>query len=211
MVVPIHGPADLAMWQQQRSQHPGTYTVTVTSANGCTGIASITITQNTTPPATPAVGTITQPACGMPTGSVVLSGLPATGTWTLTRSPGGTTTGTGTTTTISGLPANATYTFTVTNDVGCVSVPSNSVVINAAPALPAAPAVGTITQPNCNRPTGSVVLNGLPASGTWTLTRMPGGNTTTEEVPQNDNRLICQYNVYLYSNQCSWLYIRFFR
>ena len=157
----------------------GTYTVTVTSANGCTGTASITITQNTTPPATPVVGTITQPACGMPTGSVVLSGLPATGTWTLTRSPGGTTTGTGTTTTVSGLPANATYTFTVTNDVGCVSVPSNSVVINAAPALPAAPAVGTITQPNCNTPTGSVVLNGLPASGTWTLTRMPGGNTTT--------------------------------
>ena len=28
--------------------------------------------------------------------------------------------------------------------------------------------IGTITQPTCAVPTGSVVLNGLPASGTWT-------------------------------------------
>ena len=158
---------------------PGTYTVTVTSANGCTNTAAIDITENTTPPAAPIAGTPTQPSCGTPTGSVVLSGLPATGTWTLTRSPGGTTTGTGSSATITGLPANTTYTFTVTNNVGCVSGPSADVIINAAPANPAAPTVGTITQPNCISPTGSVVLNGLPASGTWTLTRAPGGTTTT--------------------------------
>ena len=39
---------------------------------------------------------------------------------------------------------------------------------------PAPPSTGTITQPTCAVPTGSVVLNGLPASGTWTLTRNPG-------------------------------------
>ena len=36
---------------------PGTYTVTVTSANGCMGTASISISQNNTPPGTPSVGT----------------------------------------------------------------------------------------------------------------------------------------------------------
>ena len=43
---------------------------------------------------------------------------------------------------------------------------------------PTAPTVGTITQPTCAISTGSVVIRGLPASGTWTLTRTPGGTTT---------------------------------
>jgi C1A family cysteine protease len=88
-----------------------------------------------TPPATPIIGTIKQPTCALATGSVVLSGFPATGTWTLTRTPGGTTTtGTGTSTTISGLTAG-TYTFTVTNALGCTSPASANVVINAQPAI----------------------------------------------------------------------------
>ena len=66
-----------------------------------------------------------------------------------------------------------TYTYTVTNAAGCISSPSGSIVINAQPATPAAPTVGTITQPTCSIATGSVVLNGLPATGTWTLTRTP--------------------------------------
>ena len=41
-------------------------------------------------------------------------------------------------------------------------------VINAQPATPTAPTVGTITQPTCTIATGSVILNGLPA-GTWTI------------------------------------------
>ena len=113
------------------------------------------------------------------TGSVVLSGLPNTGTWTLTRSPGGiTSTGTGISTTISGL-ATGTYTYTVTNAATCVSLSSTNIVINAQPATPTAPTVGTITQPTCSVSTGSVVLSGLPNTGTWTLTRSPGGITST--------------------------------
>ena len=81
----------------------------------------------------PTVGTITQPNCTTATGSVVLNGLPASGTWTLTRSgtSSQTTTGTGVTTTISGLAAG-TYTFTVTLS-GCPSPSalSANVVINA--------------------------------------------------------------------------------
>jgi M6 family metalloprotease-like protein len=127
----------------------------------------------------PSVGQITQPSCSLATGSVVLSGLPATGTWTLTRTPGGTTsTGSGVSSTISGLAAG-TYTYTVTNASGCISVVSANVVINTQPVIPTAPSVGTITQPTCSVTTGSAVLSGLPATGTWTLTRTPGGTTST--------------------------------
>ncbi len=151
------------------------------TATGCISAATA-LTVNTAPgaPAVPIVGTITQPTCSIPTGSVLLSGLPATGNWTLSRNPGGITTiGTGTSTTVAGLTAGTTYTFTVTNAAGCTSAVSASVVINTAPAIPTAPVIGTITQPTCSIPTGSVALTGLPATGTWTLTRIPGGITTT--------------------------------
>jgi hypothetical protein len=110
---------------------------------------------------------------------VVLNGLPSTGTWTLTRIPGGATiTGNGTGATIAAL-ASGTHTFTVTNASGCTSTSSNNVVVGVQPSTPSAPAIGTITQPTYNVSTGSVVLNGLPNAGTWTLTRMPGGTTTS--------------------------------
>ncbi|MEI8202232.1 MAG: T9SS type A sorting domain-containing protein [Bacteroidota bacterium] len=129
-----------------------------------------------TPPATPTVGTITQPNCTLATGSVVISGLPASGTWTLTRLPGSTnTTGTGSSTTITGLAAG-TYTYTVTDSALCTSSATANIVINAQP-VPTAPTLGSLTQPTCTLATGSVVLNGLPATGTWLLTRTPGGDT----------------------------------
>jgi len=145
---------------------------------------SLTVNAN---PVAPVPGTVTQPTCALPTGSVVLNSLPATGDWVITRNPGSlTTNGSGTSTTISGL-APGTYTFTVTNSNGCVSVASSNVVINAQPDTPGAPVVGAITQPTCALSTGSVALSGLPATGTWTLTRMPGnvillGSGTTRTV-----------------------------
>lgn len=82
-------------------------------------------------PTTPIIGTITQPTCTLATGSVVLSSLPASGTWTLTRSPGAVaTTGTGTSTTISGLAAG-TYTYTVSNGT-CTSLATGNIILNSA-------------------------------------------------------------------------------
>ncbi len=228
----------------------GTYTVTVTSDVGCTGTASRVVNVLSNPTA-PIVGTITQPTCTVNTGSVILNGLPSTGTWTLTRTPGGTTyTGTGTSFTVTSLPASTMYTFTVTNLNNCVSPSSANVTINApilppviggatsgctgltvnitpnslgswassnigiatitntgvvtgvsagsvtltytrtsdgcvnstpftVHATPAAPVIGTITQPTCTTTTGSVALSGLPATGSWTITRNPGGTTYT--------------------------------
>jgi hypothetical protein len=165
-----------------------TYIFTVTNSTGCISPSSAVAVINplsSIPPA-PVIGTITQPTCAVSTGSVILTGLPSTGTWTLIRSPGGVTyTGSGTSTTILNLSLGI-YTYTVTNSAGCTSPSSGSIVITAEPDIPSAPIIGAITSPTCLSSTGSVVMTGLPASGTWTLTRYPGtitsigtGTTTT--------------------------------
>ena len=38
------------------------------------------------------------------------------------------------------------------------------------------PIIGNITQPTCAVATGSIILNGLPTAGNWTITQTPGGN-----------------------------------
>jgi gliding motility-associated-like protein len=128
-------------------------------------------------PTAPVVGAITQPTCTVPNGSVALSGLPSSGSWTVTANPGGSTiTGSGTTANFSGLAPNQTYTFTVTNSGNCTSPSSLNAPVNPIPPNPSAPVVGVITQPTCLAPTGSVALSGLPV-GNWTITASPGGLT----------------------------------
>ncbi len=154
---------------------PGTYYFTVTNAEGCVSAASdnVVINQQPVSPSPPVPGVVTQPSCSSATGSVMLSGLPASGTWTLTRSPGGATfTGTGTSIVITGLEPG-TWNYAVTYEGGCTSGPSADIVVLAGPAVPSAPVPGTVTQPSCNISTGSLVLAELPASGSWTLTRYP--------------------------------------
>jgi len=104
--------------------------VSDTGTNSCGTAASPSVLVSLQPIPTVLVGTITQPTCALATGSVVLSGLPATGTWILTRGGASvaTTTGTGTSTTISGLTVG-TYNFTVSNGT-CTSSPSVNVDIN---------------------------------------------------------------------------------
>ena len=159
----------------------GTYTYIVKNSVGCISAASDNVVIEAQPviPKAPTLGTITQPTCALATGSVVLNALPATGTWSLTRIPGGTiSTGTGISTTISGLPTG-TYTYKATNAAGCTSVASPSVVIKAQPVTPTTPVIGTITQPTGIVATGSVIVSGLPAAGSWKLTRTPGSITIT--------------------------------
>lgn len=161
----------------------GNYTVQITNGSGCQSASSATTVVTVyTVPSAPIVGAITQPTCTSSTGDVVLSGLPATGDWTVINAPGGATkTGNGTSTTIQGLLAGTSYSFkvTYTNSAGCLSPSSGNAIIASQPATPAPPQVGTITIPTCTTPTGSVVLNGLPTPGTWTLKRYPGNVTTT--------------------------------
>lgn len=137
---------------------PNNYTFSVTNSSGCTSNASsnaVVIAQPSTP-TIPIVGTIIQPTCAVATGSVELSGLPSTGTWTITESIGATAmTGIGSDATFSGLITN-TYTFTVTNDLGCISGSSVNAIIDPQPLVPSLPAVLNVVQPTCAVPTGSI-------------------------------------------------------
>ncbi len=176
------GTTTLAQEQAQQSQdfESGTWTFTVTNASGCTSgpTSGIVILPGPDVPGVPVIDTIIQPTCTSSTGMVILTGLPASGTWTLTRYPDGATfLGSGISATVTGLE-HGTYNFRVTNPDGCTSGVSSNVVINQQPLTPSAPVPGVITHPTCQVPGGTVLLSGLPASGTWTLTRLPGSITS---------------------------------
>lgn len=156
---------------------PGSYTFAITNAAGCSSGPSARVVINDQPqiPAAPVIDSIVQTGCFTSTGSVTLSGLPETGTWTLTRHPDmASYSGNGTSVTLTGIPSG-TYTYTVRNSDGCTSEYSEEFRINPQPLTPPAPSVGVITPPSCTVATGSVVLRGLPSYGEWTLTRFPGG------------------------------------
>ncbi|HEX2920043.1 MAG TPA: gliding motility-associated C-terminal domain-containing protein [Bacteroidales bacterium] len=154
----------------------GTYTFYV-SVQGCTspGSAQVIINNQPSVPQSPVVGSIVQPGCNTPTGSINLSGLPSSGTWTLIQYPGSTlTNGSGSFITLGNLNSG-TYNFAVRNQSGCTSALSANVVIDQQPQTPAAPVAGIITEPSCIRPTGSVGLSGLPNNGNWNISSVPAG------------------------------------
>ncbi|WP_189328109.1 T9SS sorting signal type C domain-containing protein [Flavobacterium sp. LM4] len=102
------------------------YQTAPTCSAPLTGSCTVTIQPT---PSTPTVGATTNISCTTNTGSVILSDLPSSGSWTITSTPATViTTGSGTSTTISGL-AIGSYTFTVTNDGGCPSAASSTVDI----------------------------------------------------------------------------------
>jgi gliding motility-associated-like protein len=111
---------------------PNSYSVTIKSVGGCVSPATVvTIKAQPIAPIVPTVDSISHPTCSIATGTVHISGLPATGVWTLTEPASNKTiTGLGTKGSFTGLTPGA-YTFTVTNDAGCTSLPTNSVVIRA--------------------------------------------------------------------------------
>ncbi len=163
----------------------GIYTFTVTNSAGCTSSSSgnIEISPQPAIPGAPVVGSITTPSCSVPTGSVTLTDLPATGKWILTRYPGTVTlNGTGTSIKLNGLPAGI-YNYTLTTAAGCVSIMSEAVIIPPSPETPSPPVIGAVTQPGSGVPTGSVVLNGLPENDSWTLTLTPGNSATSGNGP----------------------------
>ena len=102
----------------------GTYSVTVTGANGCTAIASAVIGSNTTPPTasvTPSSGEIT---CATTSINLVASG----GVSYLWNSTGGNATTSNTLAAAAG-----TYSVTVTGDNGCTAIASAVIGSNTTP------------------------------------------------------------------------------
>ena len=120
-------------------------------------------TVNTTPNA-PVAGQIIQPSCSTPTATVLLTGLPVTGTCILTKSPGGTTITTNGSAFILNNLISGTYTFKVTSAEGCTSISSANIVINPQPTVPAAPVSKEAT---------NVVQSGFTAN--WTLSNTATG------------------------------------
>jgi len=153
----------------------GTYSITVTNANGCTSIPATDVVIDPQPIQTsPVITILSQPSCSQTTGDIALNGLPDT--WVLSQDPGSTIIGSGTTTTISNLTTGV-YNFTITNSDGCVSIPTEVTIEMQPVQLP--PVVGTVTQPSCTEPTASIELIELP-SGNWVIN--PGaitGSTTS--------------------------------
>ena len=144
--------------------NPGTYNFTVTNAAGCTSFGSTAVTINTQPatPAQPLLSAVTQPTCTTATGSFTITNYNGSNNYTVSPSAGVMRSGATIT-----APAG---TYTVTAKSGsCNSIASAPVTVNTQPVTPSAPLIGMITQPTCAVPTGSVVLNGLPTTGTWII------------------------------------------
>ncbi len=138
----------------------GAYSYTVTDANGCTAVATGTISQPTVLSAASTAGTI---ACngGTTTVTVTATGgtAPYTGTGTFTRSAGA-------------------YTYTVTDANGCTAVTTGTITQPAV--LGATSQAGTIA---CNGGTTTVTVSGTggtaPYTGTGTFTRTAGAYSYT--------------------------------
>lgn len=131
----------------------------------------MTVTVDNELPATPIPVIGYQPSCMIPSGKIILNGLPL-GNWTVTVYRNNlrflSIPGSGSSISMSNF-SPATYYFTVTvTETGCISATTADVVITPQPPTPSVPAIGAITQPTCATG-GSVVLNDLPATGTWTL------------------------------------------
>jgi hypothetical protein len=142
----------------------GTYTVTVTDANGCTATANTTITQ----PTAISIATSSTPAtCGSSNGSATATPSGGTGSYTYAWAPGGQTKATAT-----GLSA-ATYTITVTDGNGCTATASVGVTNTGSLAV-----TTSVTNEKCN---GDAIgtADAIPSGGTapYTYNWTPSGGT----------------------------------
>src|SRR5665811_1264597 len=155
VITPSGGVGPYTITPVQTGLAAGSYTFTVTDANGCTLSVPVTITQPTAITATTA---ITNVLCnGASTGSVVITPSGGVGPYTITPVQ-------------TGLAAGS-YTFTVTDANGCtLSVP---VTITQPTAITATTAITNVL---CNgASTGSVVITPSGGVGPYTITPVQTG------------------------------------
>ena len=155
---------------------PGIYSATVKNADGCIS-APTSVTVNPAPetPAAPVASVTQQPTCDVPSGAItVTSPVPVVG---ITYSIDGVTYTNTTGVFTSVVPG--THNVTVKNVAGCVSAPT-SVIVNAAPGTPAAPAASVTQQPTCTNQSGTItVTSPVPAAGiTFSIDGIDYTNTT---------------------------------
>ena len=139
---------------------PGTYTVTVTSAGGCTDTKSISIAQNTTPPTAGITNNTGTTTLTCTTTSISLT---ATGGGTYSWSNGSIVVSTTANLTVT---APGTYTVTVTSANGCTDTKSISIAQDATPPTATISYTGS---PYCNSGISTVTQTGT-TGGTYTST-----------------------------------------
>ena len=161
--------------------------VSVTGANSCvrnTGFTggSATITVNPLPQGTLSA---VSPLCGSGAGQLTFTASAGTGPYTIVYTENGGTNRTatgvvsGTAFTPFTTPVTGTTTYALVSVTGANSCIRNSgftggsAVITVIP-KPATPTTGTIVQPTCVNPTGSITLNGLLNPASWTITQSNG-------------------------------------
>jgi large repetitive protein len=139
---------------------PGPHTLQVKNVDGCTN--SVTVTINAAPP-TPAAPTVlvTDPTCGLATGSFVITSATAGLTFSLDGGPFAAYPASGYT----GLNSGS-YQLEVMNSEGCTS--QVTVTIGSAPGAPPVPTF-TVTEPTCALATGSFVVTSATAGLTFSL------------------------------------------
>ncbi|WP_367392857.1 SprB repeat-containing protein [Lewinella sp. LCG006] len=149
----------------------GTYTITVTDANGCTAITSAAVTQPSA--ALSATPTVTNVACfGETTGAINLMVSGGTTPYNYLWNDGASSQNR------TGLTAG-TYAVTVTDANNCTQAVTNIIVTQPASALSL---TATQTNANCGGPTGSITVTAMggtsPYSYDWSGTPVGDGTMT---------------------------------
>jgi hypothetical protein len=155
---------DGVLAQDRNALPAGTYSVTVTDANGCTANTTISLTQ---PPALTLTTAPQHPRCfGASNGQIDLTVQGGTGAYTYLWSNGAQTQD------VPGLVAG-TYSVTVTDANGCTQVRSETLTQPAALTLAATP-----QNPGCNgASTGSISLTATGGTGTYAYRWQDGVQT----------------------------------
>jgi gliding motility-associated-like protein len=144
----------------------GSYTVTVTDVNGCTGTQVVNITQPNPIFANPSVVNI--PTCPNGcNGSLTCAPTGGTGPYTISWAPGGQTT-----TMATGL-CSGNYTLTVTDVNGCTDQQQFTL-----PSLPPINVTWSVGQANCGVCNGTITATTSGGTGPYTYLWLPGGQTT---------------------------------
>jgi len=145
----------------------GTYTVTISDGNGCTGTRSFNITQ---PPAIATTMSSVNATCGSSNGQASVTASGGTGGYTYSWAPSG---GTGSTAT--GL-ATGSYTVTVTDNSGCAGTGTVNVTNPSAPTA----TISAFTNVSCNGGNnGSATVTASGGSGGYSYNWAPSGGTGT--------------------------------
>ncbi|MBV6443396.1 MAG: hypothetical protein EPGJADBJ_05135 [Saprospiraceae bacterium] len=159
--------SNAATTQDLANLPPGNYTVTVSTAGGCTAVSAVTVPSNDL--VISVSGTVTNnTSCNAPNGAISVSATPAASyTYQWSNSA--------TTPNISNLaPGN--YTVTVTTGVTCTAVTSFIVADNAT-----APNLAATTTPSiCGQSNGAADAN--PSGGATPYTFLWSNNGTTQQI-----------------------------